>query len=106
MANITFNSFRAGSGSYQAVRPLNLTPSAVPPQTVSVETYSGSSIGQSSIADLAADSNIYVSGPSLPAGLILISSRLLANQVLELTFENQTANTITPVAQQFNLLVL
>jgi len=106
MANITITPFRVGSSAPQAVRQLNLTPSAIAPYATSIETFSGANVSQSNISDLASDSMAFVWGPSLPVGLTVEQARITGTGVLEITFYNATGNTITPVSQQFNLLVV
>lgn len=111
---MAFTSFRAGSGSYQAVRPLQVNPSAVPANTVSVETFSVAqgniATSGGSIADLDKDSLVDVQwanpGAASVVGLAIISSALSNKGELQLTTFNPTNATITPAAGiQLNVLV-
>ena len=92
--------FTAGR-DYPVVSQETLTPSAIPAGNTSVETFTPKS--------LTAIDNTYqvrVEGPSLPAGLRIVNSRMTSTQgQLEITFENFTLSTITPAAQSFNILV-
>jgi|SRR5579871_5208453 len=105
-------SFRAGSGSYQYVRPLALNITAVPGMTTVTETYSASGgiqAGGGSIADLTTDS-LVVANFALPnnvAGLVIDRADITATGTLQLTMSNITISTITPAAgTQVNLVVL
>ncbi len=103
-------SFRAGSGSYQAVRPLSLTITGVPGFATATETYSaaGNNITTGAIADLTTDSltTAEFANPGAVAGLILENSYISSTGVLTLVYYNETALTITPAAAtQVNLLV-
>lgn len=110
---MAFSSFRAGSGSYQQVRPLNLNITAVPGMTTVTETYSASggiAAGGGSIADFTTDSQVTASF-AIPtgalAGLIIDRADITATGVLQLTMTNVTISTITPAAgTQVNLIVL
>ena len=104
-------SFRAGSGSYQAVRPLSLTISAIPGFTTAIETYSATAgnITTGNIADLTTDSLVtaeFASPATVGLGLILENAYIGSTGVLTLVYYNETASTITPAAAtQVNLLV-
>ena len=111
---MSFTSFRAGSGSYQAVRPLNINPSSVPPGNVSVETFSVAQAniasGGGSIADLTTDSLVEVNWANPLAaslvGLVIVGSAISATGVLQLSTFNPTGSTISPAAgTQINLIV-
>ena len=111
---MSFISFRAGSGSYQAARPLLVNPSSVPSNTVSVETFSvaQANIAASggSIADLTTDSLVDANWAAPKAaslvGLTVIGSTISATGELQLTTFNPTGSTITPAAGvQLNVLV-
>lgn len=92
--------FLVGSGSYQQAIPVNLTPSAITANNVSVETFA-----PAGLAPLTTTSNVYVSAPSLEAGLAIIQSKITATGTLQLTIWNFSGSTVTPALQQFNVLV-
>lgn len=103
-------SFRAGSGSYQAVRPLSLTISGVPGLSTATETYSAAAnnITTGAIGDLTTDSvtTAEFANPTAVAGLTIVNSFISATGVLTLVYSNVTGSTITPAANtQVNLLV-
>lgn len=104
-------SFRTGSGSYQQVRPLSLTISAIPGFSTSVETYSAAAgnITQGAISDLTTDSLVtaeFASPTTVGTGLVLENAYISATGVLTVVYYNETPLTITPAAAtQVNLLV-
>jgi hypothetical protein len=107
---MAFESFRAGSGSYQNVRVLQLNPSSVPQNNTSVETFSaaaGNLASGTSIADLDEDS-LYEADWAAPQsfnGLIIIKAEVIDAGVLQLTMMNVTGSTIAPAAgTQIDLL--
>lgn len=109
---MAFTSFRAGSGDYQAVRPLTLTISKINAFSTSVETYSvaAANIVSGSVADLDKDSLClaeFAAPLTVGTGLILENSYIATAGVLTLVYYNETAADITPAAAtQVNLLVL
>ncbi len=104
-------SFRAGSGSYQAVRTLDISPSTVVALNPLVETYVGATrITGGSIADLTTDSLVYVNWANPLAannvGLKIISACISATGTLQLTYWNTTGSNISPSAgTQINIIV-
>jgi|SRR5580692_6796545 hypothetical protein len=106
-----FSSFRAGSGDYQAVRPLTLTISPVSSGAYSVEQYSKAlaNITNGSVADCDVDS-IYTAQLASPNaasvnGLLILDAYFATAGVLTLVWFNPTGSTITPAAStQVNLL--
>lgn len=106
-------SFRAGSGSYQAVGSILISPSAVTAGNVSVETFSATdaNITQGSIAQLTTDSIIVAqwADPTVASlvGLFILRAAITATGTLQLTTFNPTGSTITPAAGvQLNFIVL
>lgn len=111
---MAFTSFRAGSGSYQAVRPLLINASAVNAGATQKETFSVAqgniAASGGSIADLTTDSLVYAqfANPNAAsiAGLIIDAAFISATGELSLVFFNPTGSTITPAAGlQLNLIV-
>lgn len=92
--------FRAGSGSYQQVIPVTLDPSSITSNNVSVETFAPAGLAQ-----LTTDSAVYVTAPSLEAGLAIIQSKITATGTIQLTIWNFSGSTVNPASQQFNVLV-
>ena len=100
-------SFRAGSGDYQAVRPLVLTVTAIPGLSTSVETFTSSNITTGAIGDLTTDSlcRAEFASPTTYPGLTIVESAITATGTLQITFVNVTGSTISPSSPQVNLLV-
>lgn len=94
------STYRAGSGSPQYVLSASITPSAVPAGNTSVETFAPAAFGQ-----LTTDSHVYVTLPSLEAGLILDGAFISATGTVKITFTNVTGSTITPAAQTCQIIV-
>lgn len=112
---MAFTFFSAGSGDYQKVRPLNINPSSVPANNVSVETFSVAAANIAtnggSIKDFTKDAIVRAewANPlaSTLVGLIIIDASIPATGVLQLSTFNPTGSTISPAAgTQINLIVL
>jgi len=91
---------RAGSGSYQQVLSASITPSAIPANSTNVETFN-----PSAWAAVTTDSWCYCKIPSLAAGAVVVDAQITATGTVQLTIENFTSSTITPVATTAQLLV-
>jgi hypothetical protein len=75
-------------------RALTLNPTSVPAASIAVETFSVAGLDPT-------DMLVVASAPSLEAGITLVSARVSAKNVLELTFRNNTAGAIDPASQTF-----
>ena len=107
---MSLSSFRAGSGDYQAVRPLALTILPIPGLTTVTETYSAAigNIVTGSIADLTTDSltTAQFATPNAFSGLFIDNSFIGATGVLTIIYVNNSSSTVSPAAAtQVNLLV-
>ena len=106
---MSFTPQLAGSGSYEQVRQLTLTPSAVNSASWSVETYSGTNCPY--ITDLQPGENLSVTVPFTAAGaaqnnLILVNAQITTTGTLQLVWYNPTNATITPSLMTINLIAL
>lgn len=112
---MAFTSFRAGSGSYQAVRPLQINISQVIALNPSTQNFSVADAniasGGGSIADIDKDSLVEVNWANPTAadhtGLVIVGASFISAGRLAITFWNTTGSNITPTAgTQINLVVL
>lgn len=81
------------------VQTATLNPSEVPAASVATETFTVSGLRLNQMIPV-------VHAPSLEAGLTLISSRITADDTLELTFQNNTGAGINPASQSFEIICL
>ncbi len=81
---------RVGSGSYQFVQRITLSPSAINANSISVETFT--------VTGVDTDMNFVVSCPNLNAGLFILDATCATVNVLTLTIWNSTNGSITPTA--------
>lgn len=93
--------FNVGAPVPKFVDFISLTPSAVPANSVSVETFTVNNIPIFNV-----DSNVYVTAPSgFNAGLLVLESKFTSNGVLQISFDNVTNASIAPAATSFKVLV-
>lgn len=105
---MALNAFRAGSGSYQQVIPLQLAVTSIPPFNTAVETYA--TPVQGALTGLTVDSMCEVMVDSASSelavnGLVPLQAQISATGVLQITWENLTNTTLAPGTIQVNLLV-
>lgn len=73
-----------------------LTPAAVPPNTTTSQTFT--------VTGLVASSMVFVNKPSIQPGLGVLGARVSGTNVLEITYANFTAATMTPTAETYTIV--
>jgi hypothetical protein len=73
-----------------------LTPAAVAANTTAEQTFSG-------VTGLAVGDVVWVTKPTAQAGLGIVNVRVSAANTLAITFSNNTAGSITPTAETYQI---
>lgn len=81
------------------VKTATLNPANVTAGSVATETFTVTGLRLNQMIPV-------VHAPSLEAGLTLISSRITADDTLELTFQNNTGGDLNPASQAFEIICL
>lgn len=87
-----------GTVRYVAMYNETLTPSSVPANSTSDQTFT--------IAGLTPTMNVYVVPPSLSSGLGIAYARISANDTLMIRFMNLTAGPLTPASGVYKITAI